>query len=320
VPLFWRVFVTNALILMVAGAALALSPATVSFPVATTEVAILAAGIAAMVALNLALLRRAFGPLERLKRFMRGVDPLAPGQRAPIEGTDPDMAELTDAFNDMIERLETERRESARRALAAQESERVRIARDLHDEVGQALTGVMLELQEIGELPPARTKDAAERAREELRQSLEELRRIGRRLRPEALDDLGLRSALADLTTEVRRQSGIGLRRTLAPELPPLSSEEEVVVYRIAQEALTNVMRHADATAASLDLRVDRGHLELTVADDGHGFAPGEASGTSGIRGMRERAVLIGARLELRSARGSGTVVRLRLPLDGRRT
>lgn len=316
-PLFWRVFATNALILTAAATALALSPATVSFPVAATEAAILAVGICAMVALNLAMLRRAFAPLERLKRFMRGVDPLAPGQRAPIEGADPEVAELTDAFNEMIERLETERRESARRALAAQETERARIARDLHDEVGQALTGVMLELQQIVELPPGETPEAVARAREEVRQSLEELRRIGRRLRPEALDDLGLPSALAALTTELRRQSGLELTRRIDPRLPTLSSEEEVVLYRIAQEALTNVLRHANATRAELALRTDGDRLVLAVTDDGQGFESGTPTPTAGIRGMRERAVMIGARLEVRSAPGSGTAVQITLPTDG---
>jgi two-component system sensor histidine kinase UhpB len=318
VPLFWRVFATNALILTAAATALALSPATVSFPVAATEAAILAVGICAMVALNLAMLRRAFAPLERLKRFMRGVDPLAPGQRAPVEGADPEVAELTDAFNEMIARLETERRDSARRALGAQEAERARIARDLHDEVGQALTAVMLELQQISALPPAQTQDAVARAREEVRQSLEELRRIGRRLRPEALDDLGLPSALAALTTELRRQSGLELMRRIAPRLPALSSEEEMVLYRVAQEALTNVLRHANATRAELDLRVDDDRLLLTVSDDGQGFNPGDATPSAGIRGMRERAVMIGARLEIRSGPGSGTAVRIALPVDGR--
>ena len=318
-PLFWRVFATNALIFAVAAGALALSPATVSFPVAATEALILALGMCAMLALNLVLLRRVFAPLERLKRFMRRVDPLAPGQRAPVEGADPEVAELTDAFNEMIERLETERRESARRALAAQEGERARIARDLHDEVGQALTGVMLELKQIGELPPDEMQGAVARAREEVRESLEELRQIGRRLRPEALDHLGLRSALTALTTELGRQSGIRFERRIPAELPALSSEEEVVLYRIAQEALTNVLRHADATSAVLDLSLDGGALSLTVADDGHGFESRNGTSTAGIRGMRERAVMIGARLEIRSARGSGTTVRVSLPADDRK-
>ena len=318
-PLFWRVFATNALIFAIAVGALALSPATVSFPVAMTEALVLALGMCAMLALNLVLLRRAFAPLQRLKRFMRGVDPLAPGERAPVEDADPEVAELTAAFNEMIERLESERRDSARRALAAQEGERARIARDLHDEVGQALTGVMLELKQIGDLPPERMQGAVARAREEVRDSLEELREIGRRLRPEALDHLGLRSALTALTAELGRHSGIRLERRIPAELPPLSSEEDVVLYRIAQEALTNVLRHADATTAVLDLRLDGGALKMTVVDDGRGFESRNGTSTAGIRGMRERAVMVGGRLEIESARGGGTTVRLTLPVGDAR-
>ena len=318
-PLFWRVFATNALIFSIAVGALALSPATVSSPVAATEALVLALGMCAMLALNLGLLRRAFAPLQRLKRFMRGVDPLAPGERAPVEDADPEVAELTAAFNEMIERLESERRDSARRALAAQEGERARIARDLHDEVGQALTGVMLELKQIGDLPPERMQGAVARAREEVRDSLEELREIGRRLRPEALDHLGLRSALTALTTELGRHSEVRLERRIPAELPPLSSEEDVVLYRIAQEALTNVLRHADATTAVLDLRLDGGALKMTVVDDGRGFESRNGTSTAGIRGMRERAVMVGGKLEIESARGSGTTVRLTLPVGDAR-
>jgi two-component system sensor histidine kinase UhpB len=318
-PLFWRVFATNALILAVATAVLAVSPATVSFPVAATEALVLAVGLCAMVALNLALLRRAFGPLQRLKRFMRGVDPLAPGRRVPVDEADPEVAELTEAFNEMIERLETERRESARRALRAQESERLRIARDLHDEVGQALTGVMLQLQQVIEGPAEHARAAAKHAREDVRGSLEEIRLIASRLRPEALDHLGLPSALAALTTQVARRSGIDIRRDIESKLPQLPPEEELVVYRVAQEALTNVARHSGATRAELALGHDDGRVVLLVRDDGVGLDTEPQRSGTGIRGMRERAVMIGAELDVRSADGAGTEVRLALPARGDR-
>src|SRR5918997_4355868 len=145
--LLWRVFATNAAVLVVAALILVLSPITVSFPAALTEIAVVAGGLAVMLVLDLILLRRAFAPLGRLTAFMRGVDPLRPGERAGLETSDPEVQELTDAFNDMIDRVETERRGSAPRALAAQEDERARIARELHDEVGQALTAVVLQLE-----------------------------------------------------------------------------------------------------------------------------------------------------------------------------
>ena len=144
-PLFWRVFAANAVALTLATLALAVSPATVSFPVAAPEAVVLVIGLCVMLTLNWVLLRRAFAALQRLKSFMRRVDPLTPGGRARADDSDPEVAELTEAFNDMIARLEVERRDSARRTLAAQEAERLRLARDLHDEVGQAPTGVMLQ-------------------------------------------------------------------------------------------------------------------------------------------------------------------------------
>jgi two-component system sensor histidine kinase UhpB len=112
-PLFWRVFVTNALVLVVAAAALVLSPTTVSFPVAMTEAAVLTVGLSTMLALNFALLRRALSPLEHLRAFMRGTDPLRPGARAPSGDAVPELRAVTETFNEMVARLEAERRDSA---------------------------------------------------------------------------------------------------------------------------------------------------------------------------------------------------------------
>src|SRR5918992_3571435 len=196
-PLQRRAFAINAAVLTAAAVALVVSPLTVSFPVALTELVVLLAGLLALLAMNYGLLGRVFGPLSRLTHFMRDVDPLRPGGRVPAGEADPEIAELTKAFNDMIERLESERRDSALRALAAQEAERRRIALELHDEVGQALTAAMLRL------------DSAEvdEAKEGLREALEEVRQLARRLRPEALDDLGLRNALRALVATFARSA-----------------------------------------------------------------------------------------------------------------
>ncbi len=312
-PLLWRVFATNAAVLLAATLVLVLSPVTVSFPIALAELIVLAGGLAAMLALNLALLRRAFGPLRRLTSVMRGVDPLRPGERAAIDAPDPEVAELAAAFNEMLERLEIERRDSARRSLAAQEGERRRIARELHDEVGQALTAVVLQLDRVGHRADGVLRGEVELARETVRASLEEVRAIARGLRPEALDELGLGSALASLTNEVARQTGVRVERRISRDLPVLSPEEELVVYRVAQEGLTNIARHSEARRAWLTLDVRDGCVELEVRDNGRGFDPAAAGARTGLVGMRERAVLIGAALEVHSTRGLGTAVRLRL-------
>lgn len=313
-PLIWRVFATNALVLAVATAALVLSPATVSFPVALTEAVVVALGLGAMLALNFALLRRALSPLERLRSFMRSADPLRPGARAPVDDTVPELRAVTETFNEMVARLEAERRDSSGRALAAQESERLRIARELHDEVGQKLTAVMLQLDNLSRLAGGL---ALGEAREGVRESLEEVRFIARRLRPEALDHLGLPSALAALTNSFRGAWGLTIERRIDPAVPALDSDVELVLYRVAQEALTNVARHASCDEARLLLRRVADGVELAVVDPGKGFDADAADEGAGIRGMRERALLVGAQLELGSVPGVGTSVRLRWPAPG---
>src|SRR3954451_12938853 len=136
-PLTWRVLLLNSVVMIAAFLVLAFGPATVSSPVHGRELVVLLVGVAAAVAANVVLVRRAFGPLERLAQVMRTIDPLVPGTRVRIGAAARETRELADAFNDMLERLEDERRESARRAVRAQESERRRLARELHDELGQ---------------------------------------------------------------------------------------------------------------------------------------------------------------------------------------
>jgi two-component system sensor histidine kinase UhpB len=311
--LLWRVFATNAAVLVAATLVLVLSPATVSFPIALAELIVLVIGLGAMLVLNLVLLQRAFGPLRRLTAMMRGVDPLRPGGRAPVATSDPEVAELTGAFNEMLDRLEFERRDSARRALSAQETERRRIARELHDEVGQVLTAVLLQLDHLQRDLDVRQGGRLDETREAVRGSLQEVRAIASRLRPEALDDLGLKSALAALANDVARQTGLSVERSLSPVQPPLSAEQELVVYRVAQEALTNAVRHSRARHVSLTLATRNRAVELTVRDDGAGFDPQGVASGAGLRGMRERAVLIDAALDVNSTVGDGTTVRLTL-------
>jgi two-component system sensor histidine kinase UhpB len=314
-PLLWKVFTSNALVLIAAALLLVLSPATVSFPVALTEAVVLIAGLIAMLGIDLLLLRRAFAPLGRLRRFMGAVDPLQPGARAVVGDADPEVAELAAAVNEMIERLERERRESARAALAGQESERVRIARELHDEVGQTLTAIMLQLERAAR--DTGVADVAE-AREGVRAALEEVREIARRLRPEALDDFGLGSALAALTLDVSRRTRLRIERRVASDLPALTAEEELVLYRVAQEALTNVARHSQARHARVELMADNRAVVLSVRDDGTGFDAAREQGT-GLRGMRERAMLVDGELSIESGEGRGSAVRLRLVPAGSR-
>jgi two-component system sensor histidine kinase UhpB len=311
-PLFWRVFATNAAVLVLAATVLVVSPATISFPVALTEAVVLAVGLAAMLVLNVALLRGALSPLDGLRTLMRGADPLRPGIRAPVEETTPELRPIAQTFNEMVARLEAERRDSARRALAAQEGERLRIAQELHDEVGQTLTAVLLRFDGLVRRP---APGELEEAREDVRKTLEEVRAIARRLRPEALDDLGLVSALAALTNSLERASGVTIERRIDRAIPDLPPEVELVVYRVAQEALTNTLRHSHSDTAVLDLCVADGGVELAVEDWGRGFDTMRVPEGTGIRGMRERALLVGGELDVDGVVGNGTAVRLRIPV-----
>ena len=152
--LFWRVVIVNAVLLGGAVLVLVVTPASVSSAPTAAEIEVLVAGTLLVIGLNVALLRRIFVPLERLTGTMRRVDPLDPGRRVTIRKPAAEVGELAKAFNDMLDRLEAERQGSARRALAATEAERLRVARELHDQVGQTLTGVVLALEEIHRRAP----------------------------------------------------------------------------------------------------------------------------------------------------------------------
>lgn len=311
--LFWRLAIGNAAVLAAACAITALAFSPRSEDVAVRELAIFAGGLALMLAINLLLLRRALTPLRQLTAFARRIDPLEPGHRLDVAGGDSDAAELAAAFNEMLERLEVERRDSVRRALAAQEGERLRVAQELHDGVGQSLTGVVLQLGRVARDIPEPAKEGVLEAQETARESLEEIRRIARMLRPEALDDLGLASALLVLGERVAEHSALEVDVHVQPGLPDFGGDAELVLYRVAQEALTNVARHAGARRAQIRLALSGGHPLLEVDDDGAGFPPQRHEG-GGVRGMRERAVLVGATLRLGRSSLGGARVTLELP------
>lgn len=314
VSLFWRVFAINTGVLVVAALALALSPATVSDRILLVEALVLTAGVVLVLAVDLLLLRRVFEPLERLTGLMRRVDPLAPGRRLDVRKPVAEVADLSLAFNELLDRLERERRESARRALDAQEDERRRVARELHDEVGQTLTGVALQLDTLAGLVPTDLRSRVLMLEESARAGVEEVREIARGLRPEALDDFGLRSALVSLGSAFADQAGVRIVPRLDRDLPELDRDDELVVYRVAQESLTNVARHADATQAEVVLEARDGAVILRVRDDGRGIDPRAAATGAGVRGMRERALLVGGTLEIGPVKPHGTEVRLALP------
>ncbi len=309
--IFWRVFAVNAGLLGLLAALLLFSPVEIDAPVRPTQAVVILVALGATLLASAMLLRRALVPLGHLARRMETVDLLHPGQRLEVLRDD-EISRVVIAFNQMLDRLEDERRASGLRILAAQEAERVGIARDLHDEVGQVLTGVLLHLDAIARAVPAQRAEIDE-AKEAVRRALDEIRRISSELRPEMLADLGLVSALTELTTTFGRVSGVRVERRFDPALPDLPPDAELAVYRIAQESLTNVARHADAAhvVVALEGRGDR--VVLRVVDDGRGFH-GDPAEHGGLRSMRERALLIGGVLAVEHAKPTGVEVRVEVP------
>jgi two-component system, NarL family, sensor histidine kinase UhpB len=311
ISLFWRVFAVNAGLLAAIAVLLIVTPVTISAPIKLEQALIVVGGLAITLAANLLLLRRSVAPLGQLARRMETVDLLRRGQRLDVQHDD-EVGRVVRAFNRMLDRLESERQQSGRRVLAAQEAERVGIARDLHDEVGQLLTGVLLHLNSIAEAVPTH-RDEIDAAKQAVRVALDEVRRISSELRPEMLEHLGLVSALTELSTTFARVSGLRVERQFEPALPKLSADAELALYRIAQEALTNVARHAAATKVTIALEHGPGSVVLSVSDDGRGF-DGERQEQGGLRSMRERALLIDGALAIKPGRRGGVEVRLEVP------
>jgi two-component system, NarL family, sensor histidine kinase UhpB len=315
--LFWRIFAANAVVLAASSvmAVLILSPGTLTEPVALRELGIFSAALAVMVAANLVVTRRLVAPLEELVRVMREVDLMRPGSRVSVGGGPSEATELAETFNAMLDRLEAEREESMRRVIGAQEAERLRVAQELHDEVGQNLTAALLQLARVRMHASPELEVEVGAATETVRSNLDDLRRIAQRLRPQALDELGLTSALSQFTARLSAQAGLEIDARLDGHLPPLTREEELVIYRVAQEALTNVVRHAGASRSEVVLERAPDRLTLRVADDGRGLED-EDTASGGIRGMHERAALIHADLHVGRRSGGGTEVVLHVPLS----
>lgn len=308
--LYWKVCLINGAVLCAATAVLLLSPARVSREVVVSEALVLVVGLALVLVVTALLLRSALAPVDRVIRAMDTVRLDGAGATLETAGSGPG-ARLARSYVAMLERLENERRSSSARALAAQEAERQRIARELHDQIGQSLTVVLLGLKQLEDRAPAELRTELELVRDSARTGLDDVRRVARELRPGVLDDLGLQAALAALATDVAAHGGPAVRRTFGPGLPDLGHDVEVVVYRVAQEALTNVVRHAAAQRVELSLLRIGGEVVLEVADDGTGIPEGTPEGT-GVLGMRDRAALVGGVVEVASGR-AGTTVQLRV-------
>lgn len=311
--LFRRVVLINGLIFTLGTLALAISPATVSYRIRLAEIPVLVIGLAVILTANAVLIRSSLAPLDRLAASMRRVDPPKRTDRVQDPGSG-DLRQLIASFNTMLDRLETDRTTASASALAAQENERQRIARELHDEIGQSLTVALLTLKRAVDRAPEEMRAELEDISETVRGSLDDVGDIARRLRPGPLEDLGLPSALNALCSEHTQATGTSVVKNIGSQQNRLRSDVELVCYRVTQEALTNIARHANATKVWVELHIEGDRLTLRIADNGVG---GISEDGAGISGMRERALLVGADLVITSPRGEGTEVTLRVPLVG---
>lgn len=284
----------------------------------TTLVIVALALLVAALAVNLVLLLRRFAPLEKLVEDMEKVDLSRPGPVLPesIDGVaeTEEVARLELAFLRMMRRLEAERRRAGSATLRAQEQERARVARDLHDEVNQSLTGLLLRLEALREEAPPELEPQLAETKTVANQAMLELLSLARQLRPTALDDHGLVAAIAG-QVEQARAGGIEAELNAVGDSSDLPGDVQLVVYRVAQEALSNATRHSEAGRIEVTLRRAGESIELAVADDGRGFVFDQSERGLGIAGMRERALAVGGELAIESRPGQGTTVRLLVPV-----
>ena len=211
--------------------------------------------------------------------------------------------------NAQLQQTSAERGRLYQALLGSQERERARLSRDLHDHIGQALTGVMLLLDERIATSEGRTK-----AKQLVAQTIDDVRRLARALRPSVLDEVGLEAALKQQARELSERSGLKVE-ILVHTREPLDEDYEIAIYRIVQEALTNVIRHADADHASVVVTGTLQAVQLTVEDDGKGFDPDGSFGDHlGLASMRERVDLLGGVMRIESGTGEGTSIHVRLP------
>ncbi|HEY1540393.1 MAG TPA: sensor histidine kinase [Solirubrobacteraceae bacterium] len=322
--LLTQVLTVNTIVIVAAViAALSVGGRLGGAPTELRPLLVLAAAVLATILANNFVMRRRFAPLESLTRTMQRVDLAVPGTRAqPYDDEPTDVARLRETFNVMLQRLETERVAAASAVLRAQESERARLARDLHDEVNQALAAVSMRLAATAEgAPPEIAAELAETQRL-ANQAMHELLGLARELRPAALDDHGLVPALRTQVRMFGERWSIPATFSADGMRPLLGEFEQIVAYRVVQEALSNIARHAHASHVKVTVMgCNSTEITLTVTDDGDGFSADRLNnGRSGLAGMRERALLARARIDVRSTPGEGTTVALTLPARGTRS
>ena len=326
IPIFYRVLIANSLIIFVGatgGTWLATHLNASPYATPMSLIIFVTIGWLVSIALNFVVLQIAFRPLTELGKVMKRVRAGERSLRAPLTGIDAQADQLAEAFNMVLEALDEASRLRASQIIQAQEQERQRIARELHDETSQVLTSLLISLTLLEK--SVETREARERiadTRALAHSTLRAIRNLSIDLRPSALDDLGLLPALRWYVKEYQKKCSIEVDFHATGLKERLPAEMETALYRIVQECLTNTAKHANANRVTITLKEETDRVYARITDDGDGFdyeallrTPGQERGL-GLAGMNERAVLLDGTLAIHSTPGSGTIIEVSIPLS----
>jgi two-component system sensor histidine kinase UhpB len=330
IPIFYKVLIANSLIIFVGatgGTWLATHLNVSPYATPMSLIIFITIGWLVSVVLNFVVLQIAFRPLTELGKVMKRVRAGESSLRAPLTGVDSQADQLAEAFNMVLEALDEASRLRASQIIQAQEQERQRIARELHDETSQVLTSLLISLTLLEE--SVETQEARERiadTRALAHSTLRAIRNLSIDLRPSALDDLGLLPALRWYVKEYQKKCSINVEFHATGFKERLPAEMETALYRIVQECLTNTAKHANANRVTITLKEETDRVYARITDDGEGFdyeallkTPGQERGL-GLAGMNERAVLLDGTLNIHSTSGRGTIIAVSIPLPSVRT
>jgi two-component system sensor histidine kinase UhpB len=325
IPIFYKVLIANSLIIFVGatgGTWLATHLNVSPYATPMSLIIFITIGWLVSVALNFVVLQIAFRPLTELGKVMKRVRAGESSLRAPLTGVDSQADQLAEAFNMVLEALDEASRLRASQIIQAQEQERQRIARELHDETSQVLTSLLISLTLLEE--SVETQEARERiadTRTLAHSTLRAIRNLSIDLRPSALDDLGLLPALRWYVKEYQKKCSIEVEFHATGFKERLPAEMETALYRIVQECLTNTAKHANASKVTIMLKEGKESVRARITDNGQGFdyeallkTPGQERGL-GLAGMQERAVLLDGVLNIHATPEQGTIIEVSIPL-----
>ncbi|MBE0428297.1 MAG: sensor histidine kinase [Thermoleophilia bacterium] len=323
-PLFQKVVIANTILIAI-GASLGIYLQKLYFQDGELGylVLFLASGVSLSILVNYLLVKLAFRPLDDVTDTMKAIRAGHRGIRVPEVRDDPQIEDLSKSLNAMLNSMEWQRRRAAASVIQAQEEERKRIARELHDETSQSLTGLVIGIRMVEEVVPdgmAEIKERLNGISDLAHSTLNEVHTMAIRLRPSVLDDLGLSAALRSYVKEFSANTGIAVDIQPLVLSQRLSPEMETVLYRVVQEALTNVARHSGASECRVLLKHKGNGIEGSISDNGQGFDSQEVMSEQGrglgLHGMKERIELVGGSLGFDTRPGHGSTIFFEVPID----